>query len=926
VLGGLTWQNVDWAFHTTRSTNWHPLTWLSHMADAEMFGRGPAGPHLVNAVLHAANAVLLFLLLWRMTGAEWRSAMVAALFALHPLHVESVAWIAERKDVLSTFFLMLSILAYVRHAQSAPARDAGSATVPPNQEPTDGRGLKIPLAARSAFAPVSSGAAIGWYFLSLCWFALGLMSKPMLVTLPFVLLLLDYWPLKRVTDAGPAGHLRRLLWEKASFVFLAALFCAITMVTQKIGHSVSMGLPVAPRLANAVASYLKYLGKTVWPAHLAIFYPHPALHRPGPGVFSNQAAWGPWPLWQVLAGAAALAVISALVVLWRRRQPWLAVGWFWYIGTLVPAIGIVQVGMQAMADRYTYVPLIGIFIACVWAATEVLCAMRGGRLWAALAAVVVIALCIVGTRQQLKYWQTDFALFNHAQSVTVNNYMAWCYLGIEYGEQGKYDAALPCFQMALKINPAFPDAYNGLAATLAVEGKDKEAAAAYQAALRLQPWNGQSHNHLGETLWRLGRKQEAVEHYAEAVRFAPDDAKAHYNLGVGFTDFGKLDRAAEQFAQALLLQPANTDALDRLAQTLYAQHKLAEAEQCFSQLVRLRPANAEAHINLGGVLWQLGRRDEAVQHYLEAVRLEPKNPVVQFDLGAALATQGRLADAATHYAEAVRLKPHDLDALNALGGTLVSQRKFAEAEVSFREVARLCPTNAAAQINLGSALMMAGQTNEAAAAFASALRLDPNVAQQSLQAATNFAARGMVDAARARFDVALWLKPDDVAVHNALGSFLLRQGQRTEAAAQFTESLRLRPDADNYRDVARAQLAQGETREAVTNYYAALQLRPDDPSVLEELSWLLATSHRADERNGAEAARLAERAQTLSGGNEPRGWRALAAAYAETGRFGDAIQAAEKARDLALASGDTNRAQRVEGDLGLYRKQQPLRQ
>jgi hypothetical protein len=501
VLTGLTWENIAWAFSNGYASNWHPLTWLSHMLDIQLFGLNPIGHHLTSLLFHLANTLLLFAVLGRMTGAIRRSAFVAALFAVHPLHVESVAWVAERKDVLSMFFLMLTLWAYARYVevQSPKSKVQRRESKVQAQEPASG----ITHHASRITFHVSC-----YYLLSLLFFACGVMSKPMLVTVPFVLLLLDYWPLGRLEVQSPKSkvqspsaegkirnaesrithyaafftfHLSRstllaLLLEKLPFLALAAASSAITFLVQQGGHATSIGLPLGPRLANAVASYLKYLGKTVWPVDLAVFYPHPDLRYP----ISNQ-----WPLWQIVSVALLLAAVSGLAIVRRKREPWLATGWFWYLGTLVPVIGIVQVGGQAIADRYTYIPLIGIFICFVWGAAEffpycwrqhqVAPSSSPGpqpavptwsqasypawlRVALGTAGGLVLVACVVLTRAQAAYWRNNSILFEHALAVTSDNPIAEYNVGSDLARAGQYQQALPHFQAAAEADPTYADA------------------------------------------------------------------------------------------------------------------------------------------------------------------------------------------------------------------------------------------------------------------------------------------------------------------------------------------------------------------------------------------------------------------------------------------------------------------------------------
>jgi tetratricopeptide (TPR) repeat protein len=512
VLSGLTWPNVQWAFQPGYASNWHPLTWLSHMLDVQFFGLNPGWHHLVNLVLHIANTLLLFVVLKRMADTVWRSASVAALFAVHPLHVESVAWVAERKDVLSTLFFLLTLWAYVRYTGFG------------NPDTGSGR------------------AKWSWYALAVSLFALGLMSKPMLMTVPGVLLLLDFWPLRRI---GP-GTRWRLLWEKIPFLCLSTLSGIVTLLTQARGHNLSVGLPLESRVANAIASYVKYLGKTIWPAHLAIFYPHPDLRYP----LSYQ-----WADSTLAVAALVLAAISVSAILRRQRQPWFAMGWFWYLGTLVPVIGIVQVGSQAMADRYTYIPLIGIFVCFVWGANELLGGARSGKTALVAVGIFVTAACVAVTRMQLKYWRNDLALFEHTLAVTQNNALAHYLIGLDLQEEGKLEPAMAHFRAAVEYDPDYADAHSGLGDTLYAMGRTDEAMEQYQAAIRLQPWNAQAHTGLGSILWMRGQQDEALAQFTEAVRFRPDSAQAQYNMGAALSGLGRFSEAAAHLSEAVRLDP-----------------------------------------------------------------------------------------------------------------------------------------------------------------------------------------------------------------------------------------------------------------------------------------------------------------------------------------------------------------------------------
>ena len=506
VKGGLSWDNVVWAFKSGHASNWHPLTWMSHMLDIQLFGDSPGAQHMVSVGFHIANTLLLFLLLRSMTGAVWRSAMVAGLFALHPLHVESVAWVSERKDVLSAFFFLLTLWAYARYADTRRCSARGSKVQSPKSQSRRSQGSAVSdqkLAAKPP--PIDRTMAdhvsrftfhASLYLLALLFFALGLMSKPMLVTLPFVLLLLDYWPLGQIQWSTPALEQRfwRLLLEKTPFFLLAAASSVVTFIVQRKGGAVSTSLSLGARVANALVAYVRYIGKMLWPTDLSILYPHP----------------GHWPAWQVIASAVLLLGIFAAVIWLVRRSPYLVIGWLWFVGTLVPVIGLVQVGIQSMADRYTYLPLIGLFIMLVWGVAELI----PDRPWRvdALAAggITVLVVCSLLTVRQVQIWRDSETLFQQAVRVTKDNYLAYNNLGYYLSGLGRTAEAIENYRMSLKINPAYEDALNNLGYALAGQKKYLEAIPLYEAALRIKPKHTEVHNNLGNALSETGRIDEAI--------------------------------------------------------------------------------------------------------------------------------------------------------------------------------------------------------------------------------------------------------------------------------------------------------------------------------------------------------------------------------------------------------------------------------
>ncbi|HEY5912484.1 MAG TPA: tetratricopeptide repeat protein, partial [Verrucomicrobiae bacterium] len=685
VLGGLTWANVVWAFTTTRVSNWNPLTWLSHMLDVELFGVNPQGHHLMGLVLHTTNALILFWLLRGMSGAFWRSFFVAAFFALHPLHVESVAWASERKDLLSTFFFLLTIWAYARYVREwSPVRspecrvgNVADGKEPPNDAsalskklsymapaeipspPLEERVRERRLFVSKFFRHGTRPGAVRFYLLSLALYACGLMSKPMLVTVPFVLLLVDFWPLARVDlNAGKerARDLFLLVLEKVPFLVLAAVSSLITVLSQASDYSMFGGLPLRVRVATAVVTYLEYLRKTIWPSDLAVFYPDPNARYFAPPHTTLYPASELWPAWQLIAAVLLLVTVCALVWLRRKREPWLVTSWFWFLGVLVPVIGIVQAGAQVMADRYTYIPLIGIFIACVWTATDVARRYQAGHVVAGCGGALLLAACVLVTQRQVGYWRNDRTLFEHALAVTSRNPMAEWMVGASYAERGQLGLAQTHFRLALAADPYAVEPHLMLGSLYEMEGRTDLATNEYRTALRKKPQEEFARVHLAGLLRKLGQAREALAEYEAALRWNPDSVEANYQAGTLLLEAGDLKRAERFLGTALRLQPNHADALLCVSDLRTQQGRPAEALAALAEVVRLYPTNFELRVNLGGMLWKGGLREEAVAQYREAVRLNPSHPMGHYDLGTTLLALGNPAAATGELGEAVRLK------------------------------------------------------------------------------------------------------------------------------------------------------------------------------------------------------------------------------------------------------------------------------
>jgi len=730
VQAGLTLESVLWTFKTGRSGNWHPVTWLSLMLDSELYGDWPGGFHLTNLLLHIANTVLLFVLLRIMTGALWRSAFVAALFAVHPLHVESVAWVAERKDVLSTFFGLLTLLAYARYA-----------TTPDTQESIRRK----------------------YYFIALALFALALMSKPMLVTLPFVMLLLDYWPLHRVKldkggqlditpksdsertasqPAAPGLHVQlvKLVFEKVPFFALTLLICIVTVLAQRQTDALASPrlIPITNRLAQMPVSYVRYLGKTFWPANLAVFYPYKLIGWDSPTPYIT---------------ALVLLAMSVVALARARRWPYLLTGWFWFIGTLVPVIGLVQVGRQSIADRYTYIPLIGVFLVAAWWLARLVPGRHLLRHAVAAGCAAVVVASSFATRHQLRYWQNSKLLFQHALSVT-------------------------------KLNDV---AHNNLGAALMAEGDIEGAQRNFEAALRINPEHREARMNLGFIMVQNGEVEEGLSLLRTVLEAWPT-AKAHYNFGTALVETGNY----------------------------------ADAVPYLQVAVKLRPDFFNAHMNLGTALTYLGRFEEALPHFVTAVKLQPNHPDAQFNLGAASAALGKLDQAAAALSKSVSLRPQDTKTRRLL--------------------------------------------------------VDIALKKQNLNA----------------------------------------------VITNLVEIVRVEPEATTAFDLARLLVQVGKADAAIQYYRIALDMKPDWHQAYNNLALILATHPDAQVRNGAEAVALAERACALTQSQVPVYLSTLAAAYAEAGRFNDAVRTAEQASALAEALGQTNLARRNAELLQLYRAGKPF--
>jgi tetratricopeptide (TPR) repeat protein len=590
VKKGLSMQAVGWAFTHAQVGNWIPLTTLSHMLDCQVFGLQAGGHHLVNVLWHAANAVLLFLVLRQMTGSLWCGAFVAAVFAVHPLRAESVAWVSERKDVLSGFCFLLAIGAYVRH-------------------------VRQPSRAR--------------HVVMILLFALGLMAKSMVATLPFVLLLLDYWPLGRMQERRQCLGLVR---EKIPLFALSAAACAMAALAPGLIVTDSHQLPLFERLNNALVSYVVYLRQMVYPAGLATPYPNPPNGQP-------------W--WKAAVALVALAAITAGVIALRKKRPCLLVGWLWYVGMLVPVIGIIQISNDAAhADRYTYLPEIGLTLGITWAAAEWTSRWKHQREILGSATAVMVGALVVTGHQQASYWKDDKTLWTHSLACTFGNSSAHNNLGLAYAKEGSVEKSIEEFDQAIEFNPDEGELYYNRGISYVMKGDLDQAIAQFRRGLELKPAAVEIHNNLGVALFTKGLPEEALQQFQESLRIEPNNADTHYDLGGLLLKYGKLDEAVAQYRETLAMAPEKAEAFDNLGNALSMKGDDDDAIVQYEKALAIKPNNADTRCNLANALARTGRRKEAIAQYRQVLELKPGQVEVQGDLAWWLATspEGALRD------------------------------------------------------------------------------------------------------------------------------------------------------------------------------------------------------------------------------------------------------------------------------------------
>ena len=639
VQKGITPKGIFWAFTSIENGQWHPITWLSHMIDYQFFGLDARGHHMTNLLLHIINTLLLFLLVYRMTSAVWPSGFLAALFALHPLHVESVAWISERRDVLYAFFWILALLIYLHFVENQKKR---------------------------------------WRVLLLLCFFFAVMAKSMAVTLPLVLLLLDYWPLGRMklketepipilfASSSPAMMNRsipilKLLSEKLPLFFVSAVMSLFTIFTNyRFGSLTSLDkLSWISRFQNAAVSSVAYISKMFWPSPLAVLYPHQIKQ----------------PFWHVAWAASIFLTITVLVFLARKKHPYLVVGWLWYLVTLLPVIGLVQAGIQGMADRFTYIPMTGLFIIVVYGCSDILKKWPLSKVVLSGACGLILLILMFCTRSQVMLWRNSIMLFKHTLSVTADNYLIYNNLGVTLARQGKDQEAFLHYEKALEINPRYADAYYNIGSLLARQGKDEEAVVQFMESLRIKPDKKEAHNDLGVILNKHRKILEAVFHFTEAIHIDPNYEEAHLNLGTILFQHGKYGEAVLYFNEALRINPSNAGTHNSLAVALAATGKIEEAIIHYHQALKINKDYADAHYNLGSLLYRLERPKEAITQYDEVLRLQPSDAQAHYELAVILNREGKRQEAIVHLSEALRIIPNSGKAHLALGEIYLEMKK-----------------------------------------------------------------------------------------------------------------------------------------------------------------------------------------------------------------------------------------------------------
>jgi len=794
VQQGLTPENIVWAFSFSKEgdkTYFHPLTWLSHMTDCQLFGLNPAYHHLTNLFFHIVNSFLLFMLLKISTGLPYRSLAVAVLFALHPICVDTVAWVAERKNLLSSFFWFLTMLAYVWHT-------------------------KKPGIIR--------------YMAVFVLFILGLLSKPMLVTIPCVLLLMDFWPLKRFKPVDIRSAIRDgagLIKEKIPLFALSFFWSILSMLSiQRLGVEVpTYSRPMDLRISNAIVSYVNYIGKILWPFDLAIFYPYPR-HV---------------PFWEIAFALLVLISISYVVFKKIKESPWLAVGWLWFLGTLVPVLGLTQNGLwPALADRWAYIPSVGIFIMAVWGVVEAINRIKMPPTLSTALAVIAFFVIVPTTWVQVRYWSTNYTLFQHALDVTENNWAANNNLGKFFSKQKMFNKAVHHFKTANAMMPDQPITLTNIGVALSNLGKDKEAAHYYKQAIQLNKNYKTAHYNLGLLYASQGDEELALQYYQNAIQIDPDYEDAHNNMGLLYFNQGQTDNALLHFQKAIQTDTDNAKSHNNLGLLFY---KMGETEQSlmhYQKAIQIDPEFAEAHFNLGLLFYHTGNTKKAEEHYNTSIHINPNYAEAYNNLGLLYSDLEKTDEAIHHFQKATQLDP-DYDAAYCNMGVVYSNLGQTPDAVScITKAIVISPRNVKYYNHLGIILEQAGHTDQAINTFNKALEIIPDDPTTHINLGNLFIKRGQTKKAILHFNTALRSQPDSVEAHNNLGTAFAESGKFKKAIAHYKKALELNPDyVDAHHNLGIALYKVGDVEEAVRHFRKALSIAPERQDVRMNLNSIL---------------------------------------------------------------------------------------
>lgn len=680
VKKGLSYDNIVRAFNFTKKgdlTYWHPLSLLSHMIDIQLFGLNPAGHHFSNIIIHTLNTVLLFLLFSSMTRKLWQSAFLATLFALHPINVDTVAWIAERKNLLSTFFWLLTMFAYFYYS-------------------------KKPGLLR--YIPV---------FL---FMLTGLFCKPMLVTLPCILLLMDFWPLerlKRFPNIRFKDNLH-LIYEKLPLFGLSIFWSQISSLSmQYLELEIPLDQnPMKIRIANAILSYVKYIQNMFWPYDLSIYYPYPQSMP---------------PLWQIILAFSLLSILSILILKMMKTKPWLTFGWLWYVGTLVPVLGLVQNGLwPEIADRWAYVPMIGLFIIISWSIPELLNKWHIKKQAITIIAIFFIIAMTITTWYQIKYWSSSLKLFSHAIQVTRNNPVSQYNLANEFQKLKNYSKAIEHYNKALQLKPDAAYIHNNLGAVFIEEGKLEKAFYHISKALEIDSEFMGAHINMGNLLNKSGQPQEAIQHYIKVLNDNPNAEKVHYNLGLAFEKIGQHNEATKQYQLELKNNPNDAETTNSLGNIFLKLGNTQEAIRYFSITLSLDPNFYRALISLGGIYTQAGKQNDAIKYYYQAIAINPELSEVHYNLGVILRGQNNIQKAVNHFYEAVRINPNFLEAHIHLGNAFANLNQIDQAIKHIKEVLRIKPDYAEMHYYIAMLFIKQNNIDPAIQHFYQATLINPN--------------------------------------------------------------------------------------------------------------------------------------------------------------------------------------------------------